>query len=313
MSVSIHPALLPADGDCHAVAITKLAMASLVLGRATISPKKISRHASELDSPDSNPRGVSTFTLRNNPACKALLDEFRTHRAAPARRRAQRVPAHIRDMSKTKLIDALGRARAEGARKQCALDQIAPGMAKHDRKIDRTKLEPSLILRATLAASRVAGNPPAALLERAAGDAARSVRLIKAALKHLGKDARPTRSEVLRAARLVDPEGRGLHDDIFEDNKECAALVAKANGRAEGPRAPVLDKALARLDNYQLGLAVWVERQHVKILTPILAKATDIIIDLELPALLETMRSEDRRYRVQEAELAHALAEVGIE
>ena len=291
--------------------ITKLALVSLI-GRATISPGKISRFAFDLDSPDSEPRGVSTFTLRNNPACKALLDEFRTHRAVPTKRRPQRIPAHIRNMSKVELIDALDRARSDTTRKQSCLNQVAAQLAKYDRTLDQAKLEPSLARRKKLAANRLAGRSPEALLKRAERDADRSVRLVKAALKQLGKDARPTRNDVIRAVRLMDPEGCGLHDDIFEDNKDCAALVAKAAGRADPTHAPVFDKSLFRLEKYQLELAVWVERLHVKILTPILAKATDIIVDLELPGMLETMRCEERRYRIQEAELARALADDGI-
>jgi hypothetical protein len=35
---------------------------------------------------------------------------------------------------------------------------------------------------------------------------------------------KPTHAAVLRRAKAIGPEGRGLHDGIFERNAECAEL-----------------------------------------------------------------------------------------
>ena len=304
-------ALAPSAGDGHAVAITKRAISALA--GATITPDTISQKAWELDEADATPRGVSTFTLRNNRACSALLQRFRTFRPATARKRnPTKLPAHILLMDKPTLIDGLLRARSANVRLETALDRIAVQLHGFGRRPPRDGLAPHVEARAALAANRLPGLVPSPLTAEADREAARSRTLVSVAIAAI--PGRPvTVAEALRKARDLDPDGRGLNPDIFERSDVCAALLAAANGRRPpSRRTDGMPKALLRLDNYQLGLALTAERAFTNALKAVSGRAADLLIDLQLPAMLRQAREDELRYRRDQLQLERDLIDAGL-
>ena len=303
-------ALAPRPDDPHAVAITRRAILTL-LG-STITPDAISRRAWELDDADARPRGVSTYTLRNNQACSALLERFRTFKQTVRRRNPTKLPAHILLMEKPALIRGLLRERSVTVRLETALDRVAVQLHGFGHAPARKELAPHIGIRAALAASRLPGQAPAALTEEADREAARSRTLAAVAIAAI--PVRPvTVAAALRNAIALDPDGRGLHPDIFERNHACAALLAAANGRPAPSRCTEdMPKALVRLGNYQLGLALTAERAFAKALKTVTAKATDLLVDLQLPDLLRQARADELRYRREQLQLQRDLIDAGL-
>lgn len=304
------PDLTVLDADRHAVAITKRAIAAL--GTAAVTPASISKKAWEIDDVDARPRGVSTFTLRNDGDCRALLEAHRTFRPEPGRRRTGSVPAHIARMDKAALIDALLADRSSALRTDVALDLIAARLHRHGRKVDRTKLDVIGEERCSLRANHPSGRARAELLVRAKKDHERSMRLVQAGIERLVGRTDFTHADLLREARAADEEGRGLHDDILERNPECADLVRAVKGLSSNGKAAHRPKHLLRLDNHLLGLALACERRYLHAAQRTLAKHADIVIDLELVAVTDKTVVQERQYVREQAELQRDLEALGL-